>query len=433
MLETFNGYLWIVVTLVIFLSGLYFSFKTKFIHFRFKELKRILKKPVEAGYISPWQSLMMNLAARIGVGSISGIALAVYIGGPGTIFWMWITAFFASSNTFVESVLGRLYNEKDEANIYKGGPSFYIEKGLGKKNLAKLYSLIIIISFVVGFLAIQSNTISIGISEAINVSQFNIGIILAIITGLVIIKGVKSIARFTDFLVPFMGIIYFIVCMIIIVIRFDILPQILIDIFIDAFKIKSAGVGIITTFIIGMQRGIFSNEAGIGTGAIAAGVTNSSDKCEQGFIQSFGVIFDTLVIGTISGLVVLSTNYMNLIIEDANGIEISKYAFHYHLGDFGINMLLIIIVLFAFASIVTGYYYGESSLKFLIKNISNKTLLIFKLFTLLVLFIGTLVSSTMIWNLVDIFIGILAIINIYAIVSLRKSALNIIKDRKNMI
>jgi len=430
MLNILNNYLWYIVTSLILISGLYFSIKIKFIHFNFQKLYHILKRPVKKGSISPWQTLMMNLAARIGVGSISGIALAVYIGGAGSIFWMWITALFASSNTFIESILGRVYNEIDHENIYKGGPSFYIEKGLKKKRLAKFYAICIILAFSVGFLCIQSNTMAIGISEITNYSKIQIGMFIALITALVIIKGVKSIAKVTDFLVPIMGLIYLIVCLIIFIINIDIIPTIISDIFLDAFKLKPAAIGIFTTFIVGIQRGIFSNEAGIGTGAIAAGVSDSKDLSEQGFIQSFGVIFDTLIIGTLSAIVVLTSNYLTLRINDPNGIEIARNAFSYHLGSFGTTSLILIIIMFAFASIITGYYYGESNLKFLKKQLTKKELIAFKIFTIIILIIGSITSSTILWSLVDIFIGILAIINIYAIVSLRKESFEIISVTK---
>lgn len=419
MLREVNNLIWILAIFLLFISGIVFTKTVKFQQFNFFKMIKLSLEKESDDSIKPIETLMLNLAARVGVGSISGVALAVYIGGPGTIFWMWITTFIASSNTFLESMLGVLYKEKDKGNIYKGGPSYYIEKGMNNKFLANTFALIIIFAFGVGFLTIQSNTISKGILEVINIRPIIIGVITSILVGLVIIRGVKGIARVTNFLVPFMGILYFIICLVILFKSSNLIVDIFKDIFIDAFDLTSMGAGFISTILIGIQRGIFSNEAGLGTGAIAAGVTSSKEIKKQGYIQTFGLHIDTLIIGTISALVVLTTKYSNLGIIDANGIEIAKYAFNYHLGAFGNITLLLIIFLFAFASIITGYYYSESSLKFLKRNIGKKGILLFQINILLFVILGSIISSTVLWNIVDILIGVMAIINCYALWMLR--------------
>ncbi len=418
MLEIINNKLWVIVTILIIISGIYFSFKINFSQFNFVKLKYYLKEKTSNQAISPIQTLMINLAARIGVGSISGIALAIYMGGVGTVFWMWITGLFASANTFIESVLGVIYREKDNGKIYVSGPSYYIKKGLSNQLLASVFALLMLATFIVGFMPIQSNTITKGIVDVLNVRPYIIGLIVSVLFALIIIKGIKSIANVTDYLVPLMGIIYFILCFIILFKNINSLPNAFLEIFKQAFNFKSAGIGVISTMIIGMQRGIFSNEAGIGTGAISAGVSDTSDPKSQGHIQSFGVLVDTLFVGTLSALVVILSDYSFLNIHDVNGIEIAKYAFYYHLGEFGSSMLLIVITLFAISSIITGYYYGESSLKFLVKNITNLQLNMFKISSIIILFIGSVASSKTLWALVDIFIGLLAIINVYAIIRL---------------
>ena len=415
MLKNVNNFLWIIATFLIFISGIFLSFKIKFSQFNFKRMFGVLKENDNTDGISTIQTLTLNLAAKIGVGSITGIALAIYLGGPGTIFWMWISALVASSNTFIESVLAVLYNEKDEGNIYKGGPYSYIEKGIGNKLLAKLYSFLILITFIGGFLTIQSNTITVGLIDYFNVSPLIVGIVIAILVGIMIIKGVKIIARVTNFLVPFMALLYFILCFLIMIINIDKIPSIISEFFISAFSVKSVGIGTFSTFIIGMQRGIFSHEAGIGTGAISAAVVDRKNFKSQGYIQTLGIYIDALIVGTLSAIVIMCCDYGNIHLVDANGIEIAKYAFSYHLGNFGNIMLLIIIILFAFSSIIAGYYYGESSIKYIKKNINKSELLIFKLVALILLVIGSISSSRVLWNFVDIFIAILAIINIYSL------------------
>lgn len=415
MLEIINDRLWIIVTLLIIISGIYLSFKIKFKQFNLFKIKKYLSEKGSEDSINPFQTLLINLAARIGVGSITGVALAIYIGGVGTIFWMWLSGIFGSANTFVESILGVIYREKDEGKIFVSGPSYYIKKGLSNNFLATFFSIIMLFTFILGFMPIQSNTITKGIVDIVNIKPYVVGIVISVVISLVIFKGIKGIAKVVNYLVPFMGMIYFIVCLIILIKNIDLLPFAFLTIFKEAFNFKSAGVGII---IIGMQRGIFSNEAGIGTGAISAGVSDTNNPKSQGYIQSFGVLIDTLIFGTLSSLVVILSDYSLLNIMDPNGIEITKYVFQYHLGEFGSVMLLIVIILFAISSIITGYYYGEASLKFLKGNVKNIKL--FKILTIIILFLGSVVSSTFLWALVDIAIGLLAIINIYAIIKLHK-------------
>lgn len=407
---------WIFVTILIIISGLYFSFKIKFQHFNFKKILCFLKVK-ETNGISPIQTLTMNLAAKIGVGSISGIAVAIYLGGAGTVFWMWITALVATSTTFLESTYAVIYQKKDKNNIKKGGPWYYIQDGLKNKRLASLYAAIIIFVFSFGFLTLQSNTIAVGLEE-FNINPLFIGLFVAFLTGLIIINGVKSIAYTTEVLVPFMGILYLIICLIIIFINIELIPSIFINIFKDAFNFKAAGFGFLLTMIIGMQKGVFSNEVGIGTGAIVAATSNTKNPISQGYIQSLGIYVDTLIIGTLSALVVMCCDFSSLNISDVNGIEVVKYAFSHQLGNFGNILITIIIFLFAFATIITGYYYVESSLKFFI-NKNKYVIKVLKICTLILITLGSILSSALLWNITDFFIGVIAVINIYAIYKIK--------------
>lgn len=407
---------WVFVTILIIISGIYFSFKIKFQHFNFKKMFYFLNEKETTG-ISPLQTLTMNLAAKIGVGSISGIAVAIYLGGVGTVFWMWITAIVATSTTFLESTYAVIYQRKDKNNLKKGGPWYYIQDGLNNKKLARLYAAIIIFVFSFGFLTLQSNTIAVGLEE-FNINPIYIGLLVAFLTGLIIINGVKSIAYTTELLVPFMGILYLIICLIIILINIELIPNILLSIFKEAFNIKAAGFGFLSTMIIGMQKGVFSNEVGIGTGAIVAATSNTKNPISQGYIQSLGIYVDTLIIGTLSALVVMCCDFSNLNISDVNGIEVVKYAFSHQLGDFGNILITIIIFLFAFATIIAGYYYVESSLKFFIKD-NNNAIKTLKICTLILITLGSVLSSALLWYLTDFFIGVIAVINIYAIYKIK--------------
>ena len=414
------------------MSGLYFSFKLKFIQFRFiKMFKSLFIKNKEQETIKPFESLMMVLAGRIGVGSIAGIAISIYYGGVGSIFWMWVSSLLATSLTFVETILGLLYQKKDTNSISKGGPSYYIKYGLNNKLLGNIYAFIIIITDIFGFISIQTNTITHSIQEIVNIDSKVIGIILSILVIIIIIGGVKRIARFSSKMVPIMTLLYLFVCLVIIVINIDKLPNIFLTIFKSAFEFKSISGGILGSMIIGIQRGIFSNEAGIGTGAIASAATKTSSKNEQlaqGYTQMLGVYITTFLICTSTALILLTTNTLNLNINNLNGIEIVQYALTNHLGTIGNYFIFIIIFLFAFTTILSSYYNGESSLKYFIEN-PKKILKVLKILTCISIVIGAISKSNIIWNFIDIFVGILAIINIYALIKLKEDVINLLNKK----
>ncbi len=418
MLDNINKILWGIATIFLVTSGVYFSIKTHFVQFKFKEMFRGFKVKGQVK-ITPFQSLMMATAARIGVGSLAGVALAIYVGGIGSIFWLWISSIITAPNAFVESCLGVIYKEK--AGIYyKGGPSYYIDKGLGKKGLAKLYSILIMIAYLLGFLTIQANTITKSIITKINLPPLLIGIIIALIAGSIIIKGVKGIAETTGKLVPLMGIGYLIVSIFIILVNIDKIPLIFLSIIKEAFNFKSLGAGVISSMIIGVQRGIFSSEAGIGSGAIASATSDSNNPVGQGLIQILGIYFTSLIVCTSTAFIILTSNYTNFSFHDINGIEIIHYALDYHLGNIGQWILIIAIILFAFSTVITGYYYGESGLQYLYPKCKSKHLLYLKIITLILLIYGSIASANFLWKIVDIFVAIMAIINIYSIMSMRK-------------
>lgn len=421
-----NKLLWAITTVLMVYSGVYFTIKLGGIQFRFKDIFKSLKKSNSNDAISPFETLTMALAGRIGVGSLAGVALSIYVGGVGTIFWMWVTAFICAPNAFGESVLGILYHKKD-GDVYVGGPSYYIDYGLKKKKLSKLYALLIIITYIFGFLSIQSNTIARSITDIINVEPIIIGIIITLVTSFIIFSGVKGIARVTSALVPVMSLMFIFVSLFIIITNIEKIPNIVIEIIKQAFNFKALGIGVFSTFIIGIQRGIFSNEAGIGTGAIASAISNDN-AVKQGLLQVLGIYFTTLIICTITAFVIILSDYNTLVLNDINGIEITNYAFSFFIGKLGNITVIISILLFAFSTIVAGYYYGEASLKFLFKN--DKYSFILKMITLFVLLISSVVSSNILWNFVDIFVAILGIINIISMFYLKKDILKTIKDYK---
>lgn len=418
MLEISNKILWAASTSLIILSGLYFTFKLRFVQFHFRQMFKSLFQKEKKG-IQPYQTLMMVLAGRIGVGSIAGVALAIHIGGIGSVFWMWVIAFVSAAISFAETELGIVYKEKDGVDVYKGGPSYYLNKGLHLKWLGSLYAILILVSYIFGFLGIQANTITKSLTELIPISPILIGLGIVFCTSFVIFGGIKKIANTASALVPFMMFIYIGVALFICFRNIQMIPSIFSQIIKAAFHVKPLFGGFLGTVITGVQRGIFSNEAGLGTGAIASSTVVSDDAASQGYLQMIGVYITTLLICSSTAIIILTSPYQNLVLQDINGIEITQFAFEYHLGHLGSYLIFFSIILFSFSTILTGYYDGESSLKYFFKTVKKRYLYILKFVTLFILFIGCLISSTVLWNIVDIFIALLAFINIYAVMKLK--------------
>ncbi len=418
MLKIITSFLWSNAIVFLLGGGLYFSIKLGFPQFKLSSLFKGFKKDSKSS-VSPFRSLTMSLAARIGVGSLAGIALAIYTGGPGAIFWIWVAGIITSVNAFCESYMGAKYQEKD-GDAYKGGPSFYIEKGLNSKKLASIYAILIIISYIVGFMTIQANTITTSLHEYYGIPSIIIGIILAIISGISIMKGLNEIANITSKLVPIMGIGYIILSVTIILMNLSQIPHVFMEIITDAFQINAIRGGILATFVIGIQRGVFSTEAGLGTGAIASSCSHTDNKVNLGLIQILGIYFTVFVVCTSTALIILTSDYELLNFENMNGIELTQYALHYHLGKSGILVLMLSVVSLAYSTIVAGYYYGESNLKYLIKNVSKAQINLLKIVTVILLIIGSVMSATLLWNIVDVLVAVLAIINMYALIRLRK-------------
>ena len=433
MLESINKLLWGLASFVIIGSGFIFTASFHGSQFHFKKMFHALFQKNSKEGISAMGTLMMVLAGRIGVGSLAGVALAIYYGGPGTIFWMWIITLLCAIHTFSETVLGNLYKEKDFKKVYKGGPMYYIKNGLLNPKLGFIYALFILIAYVGGFIGIQANTISKSLNMIISFPSILIGLILVILTALIIFGGVERISSITNKLVPFMTLFFVGVSLYILILSWNQIPSIIISIITNAFTIKSFLGGFIPMIMIGIQRGIFAMEAGLGTGSIASSITNSDDSISLGYIQVIGVYITMFLICTSTAFVILCSNYLELNFMDMNGIELTQHAFTHFLGSFGNYFIFISILLFSFSTILTGYYYGESSLKYMISKTTSIHLTLLKLITLLIIFIGSIMSSTILWKIVDIMVALLALINVYALYQLKDDVKNEIilnKQRK---
>ena len=395
---------WYITSILIIYSGIKYSFKYKFIQFKIKEFIISIKSKSKND-VSPLASLSMSLAAKIGVGSLSGVALALYFGGIGSIFWMCIISLLVSINTYVECILGIKYRDK-LGHAFVGGPSFYIKKCLKNKYLSILYSVLIIVTYSGLFLSIQSNTI-VSVLSFFDINTTVIIFVLSLVTFIIIIKGANNIFLVDSVLVPIMLIFYLGLGIYVLINSNNI-----IDIFklmiSEAFNIRS----IIPVFLVGMQRAIFISESGIGTSAISASACDN-DPNKQGVLEILGIHITTFLVCFITFLIIVTTDYNLIDFGNINGIEIVMYAFNYHFGNFGRILLSIITILFAFSTIISGYFFGENNMKIFTNN--KKIINVFKLIVIFIIVISGYVSPNILWNLTDYFIAILAIINISSI------------------
>ena len=431
LVKTINEYLWGYILIVMLISiGIYFTFKTKFVQFRlFREMFRLLGDGIDSGKkqegkISSFQAFCISTASRVGTGNIAGIAIAIVTGGPGAIFWMWLIALIGSASSFVESTLAQIYKIKD-GNSFRGGPAYYMEQGLNKRWMGVIFSVLITLCFAFVFNAVQANTVSLAFKNAFGIERIVMGVILSVLTAVVIFGGVHRIAKISEIIVPIFAVLYILVSLFIVIKNITLIPGVISDIFTSALNFREMTVGIFAgTILTGIKRGLFSNEAGMGSAPNAAAIANVTHPVKQGLIQSLGVFTDTIVICSCTAFMVLL--YQDYSTIGLTGIELTQAALSYHIGSIGHIFIAVCIFLFAFSSIVGNYYYGESNLEFMFE--SKIILNIFRAMVVGMVMFGSLAKIQIVWDLADLFMGLMAIINLIAIVMLGKYAFIALKD-----
>lgn len=429
-LSDFVWLYFVIASLVI--VGLYFSFKTKFVQFRyFREMLRIIGEPstvTEEGKkgISSFQAFCISAASRVGTGNIAGVATAVAAGGPGAIFWMWLIASLGGATSLIESTLAQIYKVKDKDG-FRGGPAYYMEKGLKKRWMGIVFAIIITFCFGFIFNSVQSNTISIAFKEAFGIDRSLMGIVLAILTAVIIFGGLKRIVTVSQIVVPIMAIIYLAVALIVVFMNITEIPRIFTMIVKGAFGLDQVIGGTFgAAVMMGIKRGLFSNEAGMGSAPNAAATAAVSHPVKQGLIQTLGVFFDTIIICSATAFIILL--YSDFSTSGLTGIELTQAALSAHVGFWAPTFVAVAIFLFAFTSVIGNYYYGETNLEF-IKN-SPIALFIYRIIVVGMVFFGALVKVEIVWTLADLFMGIMALINLVAIAMLGKIAFAALKDYK---
>ncbi|KMK97263.1 alanine/glycine:cation symporter family protein [Rossellomorea marisflavi] len=410
--------------------GIYFSIRTNFVQFRYiKEMGRLLtdKNTVSAEGkrgISSFQAFTISTASRVGTGNLAGVATAIAGGGPGAVFWMWLIALLGGATSFIESTLAQIYKVKDGKDGFRGGPAYYMEKGLNARWMGILFAIIITFCFGLVFNSVQSNTISLAMNEAYSFDRLTIGIILAVLTAVIIFGGVKRIASVTQIVVPVMAILYILLALFILILNVTEIPGMIALIFENAFGIREVASGSVgAAIMLGIKRGLFSNEAGMGSAPNAAASAGVTHPAKQGLIQTLGVFTDTLIICTSTAfIIILSNEYMG----GTDGIQLTQAALTTHVGGWANTFVAIAIFLFAFSSIIGNYYYGETNIEFI--KYSPVTLFLYRLAVLGMVIFGAMVDLQVVWDLADLFMGVMAIINLIAITLLGRIAIAALKD-----
>lgn len=434
--DTINAYIWTILVYVLLGAGIYFTLKTKFVQFRhFKESMTRMKvgKRASDDAISPFQAFATGLASRVGTGNIAGVAIALVIGGPGAIFWMWITALIGMSSAFIESSLGQLYKVQNKDGSYRGGPAYYITIGLGQKWLGIVFALSLILAFGFVFNAVQSNTMVAATHKAWGWNAQYVGIGLVLIVAPIIFGGIKRVAKVAEKIVPIMAILYLLAVIYMIITNITMVPKVIYLIISEAFNFKAAGGGAVGVFTVsmmqGIKRGLFSNEAGMGSVPNAAAASDAYHPANQGLIQMLGVFVDTIIICSCTAFIILLSGVYGT--TDATGAELTQMALEAGIGSYGSSFLAIIILLFCFSSIVGNYAYAESNVQF-IKN--NKFIMIsFRILVLAMVYFGSIQELPLVWNMADASMGIMAFTNLISILLLSPAAFLLLKDFEEQV
>lgn len=432
LINDFWSYL-LIVSLVF--CAIYFTIRTRGVQFTM--ISEMIKELVNSGEgksnnksgkksISSFQAFTVSIASRVGTGNLAGVATAIAIGGPGAVFWMWVIALLGAANAFIESTLAQLYKIKGK-NSFMGGPAYYIKYGIGNKLWANTFAILITITFGLAYNSVQSNTIASAVKASFGWSPTIVGIILTVMSLIIICGSIHRISRFSEIVVPFMAIAYILLAIVVIGINITHIPSVLTLIVTEAFSVESTiGGGLGMAMLMGIKRGLFSNEAGEGSAPNVAATASVSHPVKQGLVQTLAVYTDTLIICTCTALIILCSGTFY---TQYNGIELTQIALVNQIGPIGAHFISIAIFLFAFTSIVGNYYYGETNIQFLTPN--RWVLYGYRLAVGAMVMIGAVASLDLVWALADITMGMMTICNLAAILVLGKYAIKALDDYRS--
>ena len=437
LLSAVNGVLYYPILIIVLLAcGFYFTFRTKFVQFSlFGEAFRVIsEKPEGEDDVSSFQALMVSTASRVGTGNIVGVANAICLGGPGAVFWMWIIALIGSASAFIESTFAQIYKKRGEDGVSYGGPSYYIENAIGSRGLGVLFAISLIATYAVGFNMLAS----FNLQDSFRVYDFYvpgktswmIGAVLALVAGYCILGGGKRIIKYTSLLVPVMGVIFVIMALVMIIINIKNVPAMFGMIFEDAFNFKAIFGGVAGSALVqGIKRGLYSNEAGMGSAPNAAASASVSHPVKQGLVQMISVFLDTIVICSATAFMSLASGITPT--EELAGAPFVQASLSTVFGKYGNLFITISLALFAFTTLLGNLYYVDSCLTYLNKKIPSKTfMLCYRIIAIILIFVGAGIEMSLAWDISDFLMGIMCLINIPSIIILGGTALKALDDYK---
>lgn len=425
----FNNFIWSYILIIGLLSlGFYFTFRTRFVQVRlFKQMLKLTveKNPGSQG-VSAFQAFTISAASRVGTGNIAGVALAIAIGGPGAVFWMWLIAIIGMATAFIESTLAQVYKVKD-GDTFRGGPAYYMEKALGLRKLGVVFAVLLAVTFGFIFNSVQSNTIAHSFASAFGFDYTIVGIALVVFTAIIIFGGVKRIVSFTQVIVPVMAVFYIGLAIYVLATNITKVPEMFMLIVTNAFGFNEVvGGGIGVAIMQGVRRGLFSNEAGMGSVPNAAAAANVTHPAKQGLVQSLGVFFDTIMVCSATAFIILLSGLYTSVTPETSGVVLTQNSLAGQLGDWAQYFVAIAVMFFAFSSIIGNYYYGETNIEFI--NGNKAMLLVYRLIVLAMVMFGALINMQLAWDLADVFMGLMTIINLVIIFKLSNIAFAVSDD-----
>ncbi|KFF47790.1 MULTISPECIES: sodium:alanine symporter family protein [unclassified Salinicola] len=436
-----SNFVWTYILLYLLLgAGILFTVLTRGMQFRlFAHMARVTFTSRGSGSgVSGFQAFATSLAARVGTGNLAGVAIALWVGGPGAIFWMWMTALVGFATSFIESTLAQVYKQRNADGVYRGGPAYYIERALGQRWMSVLFAIFLLIAYGLAFNGAQSNTIAQGMAQAFSIPNWITGVVLVAFTALVIYGGLKSVARTAEKIVPIMAIGYFLVALWVLLSNLSEVPAMLALIVKSAFGYGPAVGGAVGYTIKiamenGIKRGLFSNEAGMGSAPNAAAQADVKHPAAQGLVQSFGVFIDTLVICSCTAVVILLSGVYEQLMttspgKDIVGIQLTQDAMVDHLGSFGEIFIAIAILLFAFTSIIANFSYSQINIEYLFKRHAKAAVSVLRIAVLAMVMIGSIAKLQFVWDFADLAMGLMATTNLIAILLLCPIALRVLRD-----
>lgn len=429
-----SDFLWTYLLIAMLVGGgLYFTIRSRFVQFRMvPEMIRLLgESAVSTGKnrsrknISSFEAFAVSVATRVGTGNLAGVATAIAVGGPGSVFWMWLIALIGGATAFVESTLAQLFKRR-EKDAYIGGPAYYILHGMRNRGMASLFAVLMIITFGLSYNSIQSNTICGAMNEAFGFDPLIVGLVLMATALFIVFGGIQRIAKFSSVIVPLMAVGYFILAVVVVVMNYDKIPYVMSVIIKGAFGVEQfAGGALGITLMAGIKRGLFSNEAGEGSAPNAAATATTTHPVKQGLIQALGVFTDTLLVCSCTAFIILISGLYTT--PGLNGIALTQNALQSEVGSMGKYFIAIAIIFFAFSSIIGNYYYGESNIRFLTQK--KWVLQVFRVLSaaVFVLF-GAVASLDVVWSMGDVCMALITMCNLVALAVLGKWAFRLLND-----